>query len=90
MRLLRPTALWVLLALAVPLTALAQTSMGGVDGTVTDATRAGVPGATVTLINLGTNIQISRVTNDHGYFTFVNVRPGTYTVTIELQGFKTA
>jgi outer membrane receptor protein involved in Fe transport len=89
MRVLRSAALaWgILLALTEPL--FAQTSMGTVDGTVTDSTGSAVPGATVTLISVTTNIQAVRATNDRGYFTFVNVRPGSYRMTIELQGFKT-
>jgi outer membrane receptor protein involved in Fe transport len=73
-----------------PATAAAQTSMGAVNGTVTDSTGAIVPGATVTLVNRETNIQSVRVTNDNGYFSFVNLRPGIYSLTIELSGLKTA
>lgn len=83
-------ALLVLVFLLLPALAPAQTSMGGVNGTVTDSTGAMLPGATVTLVNQATNIQSVRVTNQNGYFTFVNVRPGTYTLSVELQGFKTA
>jgi len=69
--------------------AAAQSSMGGVTGTVTDSTGSVIPGATVTLVNEGTNIQNTRVTNDSGYFVFVNVRPGIYSLTVELDGFAT-
>jgi outer membrane receptor protein involved in Fe transport len=68
----------------------AQTSMGTVNGTVTDATGAVVPGATVALVNEATNIRAERVTNNAGYFNFVNVRPGTYVLTVQLTGFTTA
>jgi hypothetical protein len=70
--------------------ARAQTSMGAVNGTVSDSTGGVLPGATVTLTNTDTGIALVRITNDDGYFTFVNVRPGTYTLTIELAGLKTA
>jgi outer membrane receptor protein involved in Fe transport len=73
----------------VPPTA-AQTSMGAVNGTVRDTSGAVLPGATVTLVNRETNIQNVRVTNENGYFTFVNVRPGPYALTVELAGLKTA
>jgi len=82
------------LALAVSLLfggrAFAQSSMGAVNGTVTDSTGAPVPGATVTLTNQGTNIHAERVTNGAGFFAFVNVRPGSYTLTVELTGFNKA
>jgi len=70
--------------------ARAQTSMGSVNGTVTDSTGAEVPGAAVTLISEATNVQNTRITTAGGYFTFVNVRPGTYRLTVELDGFNKA
>ena len=82
--------LLLLLALIAPPWAAAQTSMGGVNGTVTDSTGAVVPGATVTLVSEATNVQSVRQTNQNGYFVFVNVRPGTYALTVELSGMKTA
>jgi len=75
--------------LSMPAAALAQSSMGTVSGTVTDAAGAVVPGATVTLVSQGTNVQNVRVSNHDGYFVFVNVRPGSYGLTIELSGFAT-
>jgi hypothetical protein len=83
----------VALAIAVLLgggRAFAQTSMGAVSGTVTDSSGATVPGATVTLVNPATNIHSERVTNSAGHYAFVNVRPGTYTLTVELAGFNKA
>jgi outer membrane receptor protein involved in Fe transport len=77
-------------ALLAPGGARAQTSMGTVNGTVTDSTAAVVPGATVVLISDETNIRSERQTNSDGHFTFVNVRPGRYTLTVELSGFNKA
>src|SRR3982751_901349 len=85
----RPVALLVVLLTVAAAPAVAQSSMGNVDGTVSDAQGGVLPGATVTLTSVTTNVQSVRVTNDRGYFTFVNVRPASYTLTIELQGFKT-
>ncbi len=79
----------VLTLFVLPALAGAQSSMGTVSGTVTDSAGAVVPGASVTLVNLDTNVQASRATNADGYYAFVNVRPGTYTLTIELTGFAT-
>ena len=86
----RLAAIAVLLALVSAGQTQAQTSMGTVSGIVTDSSAAVVPGATVTLTNQDTNIVATRVTNEHGYYTFVNVRPGTYVITVELSGFATA
>src|SRR5438067_7200918 len=68
----------------------AQTSSGEANGTVHDSSGAVLPGATVTLTNQGTGIGNTTLTNGSGNFLFVNVQPGPYVLTIELQGFKTA
>jgi len=91
----RPSLVTLLLSTAVLLlavcsTALAQTSFGSINGTVTDATKGVIPGAAVTLTNVGTNIKMEAVSNDSGFFRIVNVRPGSYTLAIGLVGFKTA
>ncbi len=80
--------LFLVCAPAAP--AAAQTSFGGVNGTVTDPSGAVVPGATARLINEATNIESRITTNQSGYFSFVNVRPGAYVLRIEATGFKTA
>src|SRR5947207_15463633 len=70
------------------LTASAQTSTGGVNGIISDQNGATVPGSTVKLINQATNIETRATTNESGYFTFVNVSPGTYVLKVEAQGFS--
>src|SRR5262245_57733862 len=79
----------LLMLLALPSSAVAQSSMGTVSGTVTDTAGAVVSGATVTLVNQDTNVHAARTTNADGHYVFVNVRPGTYALTIELTGFAT-
>jgi hypothetical protein len=49
-----------------------------------------VPGATVKLTNLATNIQSTTTTNDIGDYQFLNVKVGTYEITAEREGFSTA
>src|SRR5262245_54181783 len=80
--------LLTVLVAAAPI--FAQSSMGTVDGSVTDTSGGVLPGARVTLVHLAYNCQSVRQTNESGSFVFVNVRPGTSTLTIELQGLKTA
>ena len=86
----KAASLPLLMTLLAPGAARGQTSMGGVSGTVTDPTGAVVPGATVLLVNQATNVRNERLTNSAGFFTFVNVRPGTYVLTVELSGFNKA
>jgi hypothetical protein len=77
-----------LLALSSAL--FAQTSTGEVNGTVTDPNGAAVAGATVKLINQATKIETQATPNESGYFIFVNVQPGTYSLRVEAKGFKAA
>jgi hypothetical protein len=51
-----------------------QTATGAVNGTVTDPSGAVVAQATVTLTNQKTNIVRQAVTNDSGFFLFINAK----------------
>ncbi len=76
--------------LIVPCLMYGQTSAGAVNGTVHDATGAVVPNARVDLKNESTSTEIAGTTNSNGYFTFVNVQPGSYTLSASAPGFKKA
>src|SRR5499433_2525795 len=76
--------------MALSATLLGQTSSGEVNGAVTDQTGAAVPAATVKLINQATRIETQASLNQDGRFTFVNVKPGSYVLRVEAQGFRTA
>jgi hypothetical protein len=76
------------LALFASQNAQAQTSFGSIVGTVTDSTGADVPGAQVTLTNAGTNAKITTTSGSGGTFTFLNLTPGAYSVTVSHPGFK--
>ncbi|MGA7414366.1 MAG: carboxypeptidase-like regulatory domain-containing protein, partial [Bryobacteraceae bacterium] len=69
--------------------ASAQNATGSIGGTVTDASGAVVPGAKVVLKNEGNGVTRDGVTNSAGFFNFVAVYPGSYTVTITAAGFTT-
>ena len=62
---------------------------GDVTGTVTDPSGAGVPNAAVTLTNTNTNAGQSTATNQAGSYRFAFLPPGTYSVTVRAQGFRT-
>jgi hypothetical protein len=82
----------VIVALAwlavMPSAALAQSAIAGV---VKDATGAVMPGVTVEASSPAL-IEKSRtaVTDDHGQYKIVDLRPGTYTVVFTLPGFNTS
>ncbi|HEY0264665.1 MAG TPA: TonB-dependent receptor [Granulicella sp.] len=71
------------------LPAAAQTSTADILGSVTDPTGAIVPNATITLLNLQTNDTRALQTGGDGGFTFTNLIPGHYKLTIAAKGFST-
>ena len=63
---------------------------GTVIGTVTDPSGAAVPDGVVVLRNKATNSQVTQKTNSAGQYTFVNVAPGEYQITVKKENFRTA
>jgi hypothetical protein len=68
--------------------ALAQTITGRISGTVTDPSGAAVPGATVKVTNVGTDISRTAMTDPNGFYVVTNLPVGAYAVLVEKQGFK--
>jgi hypothetical protein len=58
-------------------------------GTVTDNSGSVVPGAKVTVRNLDTNLVRSQTTEASGQYSFTLLPVGSYSVTVEVMGFKT-
>jgi len=58
-------------------------------GAVTDAQGAIVPGVTVIVLNISTNIPSEATTDSHGGYTISKLPPGHYRITAAAQGFKT-
>ena len=58
-------------------------------GSVTDSTKAVLPGAIVTATDLGTGRTFTSVTDDRGAYRIRGMVPGRYKVQAELQGFTT-
>ncbi len=65
-----------------------ESASGGIAGQVLDSTHAAVPGASVTVINAGTNAQRVATTDSEGRFTVPNLPSATYVIRVELPGFK--
>jgi hypothetical protein len=57
-------------------------------GEVRDASNAMLRGATVTITNHETGLKRSARTDDAGRFNFPQLKPGTYSVRVEAQGFE--
>jgi hypothetical protein len=67
----------------------AQSTNATLGGTVSDASRALIPGVTVTATNTQTGIVTTVVTNETGAYQFASLQTGIYKVTAELPGFQT-
>ena len=77
----------VLLLLFAFVAAGAQESRGTIAGNVTDQNGAALPGATVTIRNVETNVAGTATTNEEGAYSFPLLNPGKYTLTINAAGF---
>jgi len=77
------------LAWAIAVPASAQITTGTLSGTVKDGSGGVIPGAAITLTSDTRGTKLSDVfTNEQGDFTFVNVPPDKYTISVSMQGFK--
>src|SRR5215831_12439049 len=82
--------LGLLLSLSVTPVRAQSTSTGTVTGVVSDQTSAVVPGADVILTDVATSSTRKTTTNDAGRYTFVNVAPGVYDISVSRTGFQRA
>jgi len=78
------------LFLAIALQAAAQYDSASVLGTLRDHSGAALTKGTVRLTSRSTGTEQTLLTNDQGNFKFGSVKPGDYTLSAEVTGFKTA
>src|SRR5579872_6574666 len=69
--------------------AVAQMSTSQISGTVSDDSGAVVPGARVTIRNEATGAANQQTTSAAGVYAFPALTVGSYTISVELTGFKT-
>ena len=74
------------LLLAMAGSTAAQEFRATVKGTVVDSSQATLPGATVTVRNQETGEVATATTNQQGNYTVPFLRPGLYSVTVEMSG----
>src|SRR5215213_637287 len=79
-----------MLVLSIFAIAGAQEFRGSVSGNITDPNGAALPGATVELKNIETNVASTATANDEGRYTFPLIQPGKYSLTVTSQGFTTS
>jgi hypothetical protein len=71
------------------LAVMAQSTVtGAIGGVITNPNKEVVPGATISVHNVETNNEETATSDGEGRFRVVNLQPGTYTVTINSQGFS--
>ena len=83
------SCLVIVIAIASISNAQTQITTGTIQGTVSDANGAAVPGASVEVKNTETNFLRTVTTDDEGRFTVLQLPPGKYTVTVSKSGFAT-
>ncbi|HLK17709.1 MAG TPA: TonB-dependent receptor [Bryobacteraceae bacterium] len=70
--------------------AFAQRDLGTITGTITDPQGAGIPNARVTITEDATGLSYTVQTTQLGEYVRPLLKPGTYTITVEVQGFRKA
>ena len=83
---LRAFAVFILAAVC----AFGQRDLGTITGTITDPQGAGVPNARVTITEDATGLSYTVQTSEVGEFVRPLLKAGTYTITVEVQGFRKA
>ena len=77
------------LSVASPVFAQSQATTGVIEGSVSDTQGGRLPGASVTLLNTGTNFSRELATDQDGRFRGLLLPLGSYRLTVVLQGFAT-
>ncbi len=77
------------LFLGAPNALRAQTYMATLEGLVTDSSGAVIPGASVELVNEGTNLKLTTKTDERGYYFYKFLQPASYKLTVTVSGFET-
>src|SRR5579864_1346776 len=80
----------VVLSLLFAVCIFAQRDLGTITGTITDAQGAAVPNAAVTIVEDATGLSYTTTTGLSGEYIRPLLKPGTYTVTVQAQGFRKA
>lgn len=81
---------YIIVLLCSAVLAFAQDSRGTIAGTVRDSQGGAVPGAPVVVTNTDMNTTVRLTTNERGYFEAALLNAGTYSVSVQASGFKTA
>ncbi len=78
----------ILLSAAIPISSYAQAGNGEMTGEVKDPAKTTVAGAQVVLKEVSTNLAYRTTTNERGIYHYSHLKPGTYTLIVEKEGFQ--
>jgi hypothetical protein len=78
----------LLIAFALGSTVLAQETTGNIAGQVTDQNGGTISGAVVTMTDPSRGFQRTYQTTEDGTFNATDLPASSYTLTVEMQGFK--
>src|SRR5881392_3188539 len=80
----------LLACVAMPRALHAQATTGTIYGAVVDESKAILPGVSVQVRNVENGATRTLVTDENGRYRALNLPPGVYSVTGDLQGFSAA
>ncbi|PYV38733.1 MAG: hypothetical protein DMG06_25000, partial [Acidobacteria bacterium] len=81
---------WLIMLLGLAGLLFGQSDRGTITGTVTDPSGAVIPDAAVTVTNVRTDTKTMVTSTSSGNYAVPLLPAGTYKITVEKQGFKTA
>jgi hypothetical protein len=85
---IRHLSVALLIAFAIASPALAQETTGNIAGQVTDQNGGTISGAAVTMTDPSRGFQRTYQTTEDGTFNATDLPASSYTLTVEMQGFK--
>src|SRR5690242_3072930 len=83
-------SLFLFFPLTIPQTLRAQEVGATLSGSVIDPNGLGIPAAGIAVMNQATGITVKVVSGDNGEYIVPSLAPGTYRLTVEKAGFRTA
>ena len=66
----------------------ATSAAGAIQGTITDSMGGNLPGAEITVINLGTGAKKTLTSDSAGFYSASSLVPGQYQIIVEVRGFS--
>ena len=82
-------AIYCLTIITFLIPAYGQDFRASITGQVSDSTGAAISGASITAVNVDTQVKSSTTSNDQGVYSLLYLLPGIYTVTADKEHFQT-